>query len=377
MLILGPKSAAKPVAIISMLVLACGHLWRQYTDYLGWTLDWTMQQMIITQKLHALAYNIKDGQDDKASMEQKARSVDKIPSLLEFLSFLLFPGNVVIGPTFEFRDYVDFAEGKLVAPDKVGPAFWRFVEGLMYFGLHEAIRGWADCGVLLQDKVWMNSVGFVRRYVVVWIALLGVRFKYYFGWKIAEGACCMSGLGFNGVDKENGNELWNRVENVDVVKYEFSQSLRTSSSSWNKTTNLWLRRYVYDRCDPKYRLYFTFMVSAFWHGFYPGYYMFFLSIAIGSAVHRNIRRAIRPRFMMEDGVTPGPHKFWYDVASALVTTLTLNYFIMSFVVLALDQSLNAFKGFSYLGHVGLFAAVVIFNSGIIPKPKKKLQAKSS
>ena len=48
--------------------------------------------------------------------------------------------------------------------------------------------------------------------------------------------------------------------------------------SWNHMTAVWLRYYVYERC-PKifYPSLVTFMVSAFWHGFYPTYYVFFIN----------------------------------------------------------------------------------------------------
>ena len=377
MAITGPFTA-RYTATISMAILAFGHLYRQYTDYLGWTLDWTMQQMIITQKLHALAYNIQDANDPNTTPEQKQRSIPQLPSSLEYYSFLLFPANIAIGPTFEYKDYIDFADGHMTSPSPFGPSLARFTQGLLYFALHQAINTIYPCGALLQDPKFMNNTSFLKRYLTVWIALLGVRFKYYFGWKIAEGACCISGLGYNGKNKHTHEDEWNRVENIDVITYEFSQSLKVSSASWNKTTNLWLRRYVYDRCPKKWRLYFTFLVSAFWHGFYPGYYMFFLSIAVASAIHRQVRRNIRPRFMQDDGITPGKYKGLYDVMSLMATTMTLNYFIMSFVVLALDRSLYAFRGFSFVGHVVLFLTVVLFNSGVVPAAKEKVaHAKTS
>jgi hypothetical protein len=32
-----------------------------------------------------------------------------------------------------------------------------------------------------------------------------------------------------------------------------------------------LEHYVYKRCSPAYALLATYFISAFWHGFYPGY----------------------------------------------------------------------------------------------------------
>lgn len=374
MSILGPHSA-RTVSFFAMAILAAGHLYRQITDYLGWTLDWTLIAMVTTQKVMGLAYNVQDGADPSATPEQKSRSVDKLPSLFQFLSFILFPANIAIGPSFEYADYRAFADGHMSSPPPYIPGIWKLAQGLFFFVAHSALNIKLPCAALLSSPEFFKQGTFLSRYATVWIALLGVRFKYYFGWKIAEGAACMSGLGYNGIDKETGAQRWDRVENINVWKYETSQSLRTSSQNWNKTTNLWLRRYVYDRAPPAINLYFTYLVSAFWHGFYPGYYMFFLSVAAATMVHRQVRRTIRPRFMEADGKTPGPYKGLYDVMSALATTVTLNYFIMSFVMLAFDLSVQAFRGFGFYGHWVLLVTLVVFNSGLVRPPKKKLVAK--
>lgn len=370
----GPR-CARVVCVVAMAVLAGGHLYRQITDYLGWTLDWTLVAMVTTQKVMGLAYNVQDAHDEDATTEQQSRSVPEVPSLLEFLSFILFPGNVTIGPGFEFTDYKMFADGILVSPSPYAPALWKLFQGLFFFVAHTAIAMKYPCGELLTSKEFFQTGSWMYRYVVIWVALVGVRFKYYFGWKIAEGAGCMGGLGYNGINKTTGQHRWDRLENIDVLAYETSQSLRTSSQNWNKTTNLWLRRYVYDRAPPSVNLYFTYLVSAFWHGFYPGYYMFFLSVAAATMVHRQFRRKIRPRFVLEDGKTPGPYKGLYDAMSIIVTSVALNYFIMSFVVLAFDRSAGAFKGFNYFGHIGLAISFVIFNSGLIKAPRKAAPAK--
>lgn len=375
MLVLGPNSA-RIVSFVAMAILASGHLYRQITDYLGWTLDWTLVAMVTTQKIMSLAYNIQDAHNLKATPDQKARSVPSFPTLLEFLSFILFPANVAIGPSFEYSDYLAFAHGTMTSPPPYVAGLWKLFQGLFFFVAHTAIALKFPCAALLSDKSFFTSGTFLSRCASIWVALLGVRFKYYFGWKIAEGSACMSGLGYNGIDKTTGKPRWDRLENIDVLAYETSPSLRSSSQSWNKTTNLWLRRYVYDRAPPSINLYFTYLVSAFWHGFYPGYYMFFLSVAAATVVHRQVRRTIRPWFLLSDGKTPGTYKAFYDVLSVIATNITLNYFIMSFVMLAFDLSLGAFRGFSFYGHWVLLLSLLVFKSGLIKAPRNKLAHKS-
>lgn len=365
----GPRCAVT-VSVAAMSMLAAGHIYRQVTDYLGWTLDWTLIAMVTTQKVMGLAYNIQDAHDTSATEQQKLRSVERIPTLLEYLSFMLFPGNITIGPAFEYADYKAFAEGTLTSPPPFAASVSKLLQGMFYFAAHTAINMKFPCGTLLTSQEFFNTGTWLYRYGVIWVALVGVRFKYYFGWKIAEGAACMGGIGYNGIDKTNGKHKWDRVENISVIKYELSESLRNSSQCWNKTTNLWLRRYVYDRAPSSINLYFTYLVSAFWHGFYPGYYMFFLSCAAATNVHRQVRRKIRPRFLLKDGKSPGNFKWLYDICSALATNITLNYFIMSFVTLAFDRALFAFRGFNFFGHYILAFSLMLFNSPLIKAPPK-------
>jgi len=375
MAVVGPRARYLTFAI-AFGYLTGGHIYRQYTDYLGWTLDWTMQMMVVTQKLSAIGFNYYDGNAQDASASQKGRSFKTLPSPLEFFSFVLFPGTLAIGPAFEFTDYRQFATGELSSPNPMVPSLWRFVQGIALFVAHNGVMMYFPTWALLTDKELLSTGNVVTRFAKIWVSLLGYRFKYYFGWKVAEGAAVMSGLGYNGTDKVTGKHKWDRVENIDVIGYETSQSLRDSASCWNKTTNLWLRRYVYERVRNGVNLYATYFVSAFWHGFYPGYYMFFLSVAVATQVHRNFRRAVRPRVMNDDGKTPGPMKPLYDVFSFICSNVTTNYFIISFVVLAGDLCVNAFMSLYFIGHIVLAVAFGVFETGFVRPPKTKVSAKT-
>ena len=51
--------------------------------------------------------------------------------------------------------------------------------------------------------------------------------------------------------------------------------------NWNIQTQIWLRKMAYERLNTGYgRTLGVFILSAFWHGFYPGYYLSFLLFAV-------------------------------------------------------------------------------------------------
>ena len=55
------------------------------------------------------------------------------------------------------------------------------------------------------------------------------------------------------------------------------------------TTMAWLRRVVYDRVPAKHGVMAVFVASAVWHGFYPGYYIMFISAAFFTHAARLVR----------------------------------------------------------------------------------------
>jgi lysophospholipid acyltransferase len=109
------------------------------------------------------------------------------------------------------------------------------------------------------------------------IAAFTSRCKYYVAWFLSEAACVLCGFGFNGYDS-SGNVRWDRFTNIIVRKCELSQSIKEMIDHWNIGANRWLRYYVYMRITPPGQTggalsaSFTYVVSALWHGFYPGYY---------------------------------------------------------------------------------------------------------
>jgi hypothetical protein len=89
-------------------------------------------------------------------------------------------------------------------------------------------------------------------------------------------------MGYQGVDPKTGKVRWDKLNNVNPWGIEFAQNSRAYLENWNKNTNNWLRNYMYLRVTPKgkkpgFRASLaTFVTSAFWHGFYPGYYLTFV-----------------------------------------------------------------------------------------------------
>jgi hypothetical protein len=75
----------------------------------------------------------------------------------------------------------------------------------------------------------------------------------------------------------NGDKF-HLINTCSPVVIETNKHLRDKISHWNTAVQEWLRKTVYQRSSFKSRgvaQLYVFMVSAFWHGFYAGYYFSF------------------------------------------------------------------------------------------------------
>jgi len=389
-LILPPKMGKIVVPAFAMIYCVLGHLHRQYINYLGWDLDFTGSQMVLTQKLYMLAYNLYDGHvlstggSDRASKKCEKHALTKVPGIIEYLGYTFCFANLLAGPAYEFTIYAKTCDGTNIMgkdgkplgklPSVVWPTLKPLLVSLlcmvsfvvgngMYPLLDPNDPQKEDPAILKPDFLEKN---FFDRFNYALLALFFVRCKYYFAWKNAEGASNIWYAGFDGFDPKTGEPLgWENANNVDIISFECAQNVKTLSAAWNKKTANWLGKYVYIRTNGS--LVATYGMSAFWHGFYPGYYLFFLSVPLLTFCERIGRKKFTPRF--DDG------KEWgvYGCVCWLVTNTCVMYCVLGFQCLAFDWSVRAWKSFYFFGHIAAILFYVIASQ--IPTPKKKEEEK--
>lgn len=70
--------------------------------------------MVLTLKVSSAAFNYEDGllkEDDLRDAQKRYRLV-KMPSLTAYFGYCLNCGTHLAGPVYEFKDYMDWIEGK-------------------------------------------------------------------------------------------------------------------------------------------------------------------------------------------------------------------------------------------------------------------------
>uniref|UniRef100_A0A0K8TMH1 Putative conserved plasma membrane protein n=1 Tax=Tabanus bromius TaxID=304241 RepID=A0A0K8TMH1_TABBR len=383
-----PQIVQRSVMIVALLYLSIIHLHRQIYDYGSYSLDITGPLMIITQKVTSLAFSIHDGftrEEKDLTKAQQYHAVRKLPSPLEFFSYVLHFQGLMAGPMVFYKDYIDFIEGyhflkyptantnldnnskeiilepsptKSVVKKVVGSLICAFI--FMKFITVYPIKS-------LKDDGFIGTSNFLYKFWFMVIATTVIRFKYYHAWLLADAICNNSGLGFNGYEKD-GSAKWDLISNINVLPFEFGTNFRDSINNWNIGTNRWLREVVYERVPKKYGTILTFGLSALWHGFYPGYYVTFATGALIVMAARSARRMFRHRFQQTQFT-----RVLYDILTCLTTRFFMGYATFPFVLLEFKASLRLYLNVYMCLHLVAIVTIFVFPKFIRGESRSKRQ----
>ncbi|KAG7474074.1 hypothetical protein JOB18_001900 [Solea senegalensis] len=336
--------------------------------------DFSGPLMIVTQKITTLAFQLHDGISKKSEQltpQQKLHAITVRPSLIEYLSYNLNFLSVLVGPCSNYKDYIDFIEGRHISQ--------RLQQ---HVGICNGQNGYDKtpdpspltavchkllvcCGCMLffltvtrslpimynVDPHFVSHAPFLTRLAYAFFSIQAARPKFYFAWTLADAVNNAAGYGFSGMD-EHGKPSWDLVCNLNIFGIETATSFKTFIDNWNIRTGIWLKIVCYDRA-PKHRLALTFILSALWHGVYPGYYFTFITAIPITIAARAIRRSIRHRFLDSRGL-----KLFYDILTWAATQLAICYTVMPFLLLAVDSTLVYYRSMYFHMHIISILSVI-------------------
>ncbi|XP_028334815.1 lysophospholipid acyltransferase 1 isoform X3 [Physeter macrocephalus] len=320
--------------------------------------------MIVTQKITTLAFQVHDGLGRKAedlSTEQYRLAVKAKPSFLEYVSYLLNFMSVIAGPCNNFKEYIAFIEGRhthmkllevnwkgkgfhsLPEPSPTGAVIHKLcmtlVSLLLFLTLTKTFP--VTC---LADDWFVHKANFLTRLCYLYVVMQASKPKYYFAWTLADAVNNAAGFGFSGVDK-NGNFCWDLLSNLNIWKIETATSFKMYLENWNIQTATWLKRVCYERV-PWHPTVLTFILSALWHGVYPGYYFTFLTGILVTLAARTVRNNYRHYFLSSKAL-----KVVYDIVTWAVTQLAVSYTVAPFVMLAVEPTISLYKSMYFYLHI--------------------------
>uniref|UniRef100_A0AAY4ERK3 Membrane bound O-acyltransferase domain containing 1 n=1 Tax=Denticeps clupeoides TaxID=299321 RepID=A0AAY4ERK3_9TELE len=316
--------------------------------------DFSGPLMMITQKVTMLAFQVHDGEELSYNIFHSSK-----PSLLEYLSYNLNFLSILVGPWNNYKDYIDFIEGKHAErrlkrreePSPMRPVIQKLLicAGclLFFFTITKAFPVAYNA-----DPDFISQAPFVRRLSYAFFSVQAARSKFYFAWTLADAIHNAAGYGIRGLN-EKGEVCWDLISNVNIWGIETATSFKSFIDNWNIQTGIWLKSVCYDRV-PYYHTAFTFVLSALWHGVYPGYYFTFLTGIPVTLAARAMRRNFRHHFLCSHWV-----KLAYDLVTWAATHLAICYTVMPFLLLAVEPTFHPllFAAPFKLHQVGLEASV--------------------
>ncbi|SPO22271.1 related to ALE1 - broad-specificity lysophospholipid acyltransferase [Ustilago trichophora] len=392
----GGKNMGWLVFALQMGHLTYNHAVRKFGGIPLSTIEITAMQMVAVMNLTTFAWDCYDGQirtEAQCDDSQKKSRITKMPSVLEFLGYAFYFPGVLIGPSTRFCDYRAWSTGELFASPKgkekastttyprgrIFASFRELFVGLGFMAIYSVFAPAYSYEKLIGLHGGVSHLSWYQKLLWIQIAGFMARTKYYGIWSLTDGACILSGLGYNGIDPTSGQTRWNRCRNIDIPKIEFANNWKELLDHWNMNTNVWLRNNVYKRIarpgkKPGFKSTMTtFFTSAFWHGLEPGYYLSFILAGFMQSAAKMLRRHVRPIFFAQPNVpnptfgnvfTFTPSQLVYCTASVIVSQVTLNYAVAPFMLLEFKASISGWKAVYFYGHVLTFIAIMAFQNGL-------------
>ncbi|THD26162.1 Lysophospholipid acyltransferase 2 [Fasciola hepatica] len=284
-----------------------------------------------------------------------AHAVDQLPGPVMFFAYTLYFHGVCVGPFVFYTEYLDYLRGyeKSEVPPIVWHSLIRLAVRTLMCGLLSAYLTPYFPFEFVLDKTF-QAWPLLSQFLYSTLALFLVRQKYYFAWGLAEINGIGVGLGYTGVCPKTGQPIYAHVRSFDMVQVEAGLSLKHVIDSWNISTTRWLREAFYDRLPRSCRTPLVFIISAFWHGFYPGYYQMFLTFALFTIVSRMWHRTMRPYCRPNRACAQV-----YDLFTIFITNVAINYAQAPFHLLDWSASLKFWSVFYFVPHAIAISLLLI------------------
>lgn len=373
-------------------LLILSHIYRMSIDYLGWSIDFTGLQMLVTWKVISAGFNYSDGQKLKNgeklnTPEHERLSVSQLPNILQYLSYIFFFPTVLSGPVYELRDYLDFIDEpnpESNTTEVINRFSWALALSIFMTVLPKAGR---------ENLVepFITNISILEIFGWSYYTNIYSRIKYQTAWYFGEGSSIACGFGY---DKEKKD--WRKIKQADYLGVELATNLQQLTTLWNQSTSRFLRNYVYTRIGPPelhipshlkkdekdkkeesksklLNLVAVFTTSALWHGLYFGYFSMFVVAAFFAQAHRWYHDAVRPIYFSGEKDFNKPEKtikyYIYIVISWFGTHTFCAVNMVGFHVLSLADLIVWHQKTKWIGIIIIAAYFVI--ARLLARKKKQ------
>ncbi|XP_038068569.1 lysophospholipid acyltransferase 7-like [Patiria miniata] len=347
-------------------------------------------QLLLTLKLVGVAFEVHDSHeietkqknatsDQQIQGSAKSRYVAVIqkPGVLDVFQYAFCFIGIITGPYYKYKTYYDMihCENSQDIPS-IEPMVDR-LKTLVPVGLLFLIMShYLSIDYAKSDEFYTHGYWYRTLYMIPMFMLF--RLRMYSAWILSECVCMSATLGAYPVslkpkvglgpsvnpDEINSSDKqveynYETIHNIDWYQCDFTPTFRDGMRNWNMSVQWWLKNYVFFRFPVKaWSTSVTMLVSSYWHGIHPGYFLSFLTVPIVLVAEDAMMRAFRT----------DANAHWYDKLNWFFRMRAFEYLAMGFLLLGFWSTMRYWASTLFIVHVVTFVFIAI---GYAFKPKKQ------
>ncbi|XP_075047603.1 membrane-bound acylglycerophosphatidylinositol O-acyltransferase MBOAT7 [Mixophyes fleayi] len=332
-------------------------------------------QLLLTLKLVSFANEVQEFSRARKqevasfSSHSKIGTIQKIPSLIEVFLYSYCYIGLMTGPFYRFKTYHDWLH-QIDSQDIPSwkPMVTRLKPTPIFGVLFLAVSHYFPLDYVKQDEFYECT--FLYRLFYMVPIFFVFRMRFYVAWIFAECGCIAAAFGAYPVaaksrsgggptleyaplerradgSKVNIEYDYETIKNIDCYGADFCVKVKDGMRCWNMSVQWWLAQYIYKNSPIKSLVFgsaWTMLISAYWHGVHPGYYLSFLTIPLCLASEGAMDSGLRRR-LSDSG------KLVFDWVHWFLKMRAYDYMCMGFVLLTFSDTVRYWRSIYFSIHL--------------------------
>ena len=271
------KTQTLYMSFISFSFLCIANIIRLYVDYKGNSNNVSLLFMILTPRMIYFNWTV--------FRQINKKEYANIPSLVDYLFYIYNYIGGITGPVLTYEEHDAFI-CQSYPEEKIN---WKiigatFFEAVVYVIIYFFSMSYYDYH--LVEKPAFNNLNLLFQVGIIVLEGILMRVRFMVVWRLEYIQIVSANL------RCSESKFEEYVQTVNFAQVELQNSTKVRIDNWNMSIQKWLKNCFYIPSKEVLKLsnnhasLFTFIISAFWHGFYPTYYVSFFGANLVSEAEK-------------------------------------------------------------------------------------------
>ncbi|XP_054762558.2 lysophospholipid acyltransferase 7-like [Lytechinus pictus] len=353
-------------------------------------------QLLLTLRLIGVAFEIhdtykirqaassKEQEEGKAGKTKRYVPVIIEPTVEELFHYCFCFVGLLTGPYYKYKTYYDMLHHPNSASlPSIGPMLDR-IKVLLPVGIVFIISSHYYTVDYMKDDAFYENSFWYRTFYMFPIFIV-FRTRMYSAWLLSECVCMSATLGaypkilrtrcgqgptidpkeFSEQELARSDYDYETIHNIGAYMCDCTTTFRDAVRWWNMSVQWWLKNFIYVRCPLRaWSTSATMLVSAFWHGIHPGYYLSFLTVPLVLWAEDLLIKSFRTE----------QNKVTFDWINWFLRMRAFDYLACGFLLLSWEAVTRYWASTFFIVHVVTFICIGV---GLLHLPKAKRKAEDS